>query len=270
MLQLAVHLDPQRLEDARGGVFAGVAEKPLGDALRNGGGQVPGGADRLRLPDPHDAAGDCAAEMLFSEFGENAFEVVFVEMFQQLPRRLALRRVEAKIERSARVEAEPAAGVRKLVGRQTQVEQHAIDGQNVEGVKNVGKTGVTGLDEMDVVPPHLPRREPQHHRIAVESDEGSGGTDTGEDVLAVAAATDGAVHHHVPRLQIKPGEHFAQKHRLMTGNGRTCRVRRRLRHETPGELPPGTRRAGVVCGQSKRGKSKPSGDPRQCGGAGHR
>ncbi len=104
LLQFAIDGDPQRLEDARGGMFAGVVEIGRGDRRTDDARQIGGSLDGINIPGGDQCRRDGSAEPFFAILAENAFELSLFDVVNVLCRRFPLRRIEPQVERSAGVE----------------------------------------------------------------------------------------------------------------------------------------------------------------------
>lgn len=116
-----------------------------------------------------------------------------------------------------RAEAEAPRGIRELDGRESEIEKDAVDlvkvafaGQDVEK-REVALSEFGAICEPGKDTPRFFER----CGIDVEPEEAAGRRGAVEDRLGVSSPTDRAVEESATFAEIKLGEYFGQKNRLM-------------------------------------------------------
>jgi hypothetical protein len=149
VLEFVVDGNSQRLEDACGRVNFVTAFRAR---LRSGDGVHQLGCCPFAvLGSPrHDRTGDRSACSLFAEALENVGQLRFAERGQEIRGGWPLGQVKPHIERPAAflnsaLNAEAARRVGQLVGRESEVQQDAIDPADSEGIEDLGQFRITGL-----------------------------------------------------------------------------------------------------------------------------
>ena len=145
-----------------------------------------------------------------------------------------MRGVEPHVERDAAretaLDAEAAGRIGQLIGRKAQVEQHAVDAADSEGVEDLGQLCITGLSQGHARVGKNAGGPRQHRRIAIQSDQFSVGSELFEDELAMTAAADRAVDHDQSRAEVQELQNFPDKDRTMNGRSRITAGRRQIGH----------------------------------------
>jgi hypothetical protein len=74
------------------------------------------------------------------------------------------------------------------------------------------------------------RRPGEHHRIAIQADEFSVGSELFQDEFAMTAAADRAVDHHESRAEVQKLQNFPDEDWTVYGRARVVAGRRRIGH----------------------------------------
>ena len=191
-LEFLVDRDAQRLECPRGGMDP-LRRLLSGHGGHHDAGEIAGGFDRLPLAGVGDAAGDPPAEPLLPELVDDVGERLGTEAVDHSPGRLALRGIEAEVERAIGVEREAAGVVGELVAREADVEEHAVHLLDLERVEHLGDVAEVGLGEPHGLAGELVRAPLDRGGVTVESDHASCGADRLHEQPRVAAAAEGAI-----------------------------------------------------------------------------
>lgn len=172
LFELIVDGNPQRLKNARGGVAAVGMPSAARRALAAGEslGEIAAGANRLAGAERDKISGKPAAVWFLAIALEDLGKLLFIESRQKRAGRLSPRRVESQVERARARETEAAGLVGQLIRRKPQIEQNPVDGRNRKARENLGKLGITGVDEVGRTARELTGRNVQHQGIAVKTD----------------------------------------------------------------------------------------------------
>ncbi len=132
--------------------------------------QIGGGADRLPPAPFDDTSGQTAAVWFFSVPVEKFGQLLFAEACDEIGRRFTLRDVEAQIKRAVGCKTEASRMIGQLVGRQTEVEQNAVDRLDLQSGQHVWELGITGFVEVTITSREVVSRFFQHQGVAVKTD----------------------------------------------------------------------------------------------------
>ena len=214
VVELAVHGDAQRLEDARrridgaGALRLDAEHEPT---------EVVGGQERLARAAAHDRSRDATGLWLLAVLGEDAAQLALIPAVHDIGRRDHKVWVGAHVQRARRAKAEAPLRVGELDGREAEIEDDPVE--RVEAVlagHDVAKREV-GADEDRPIAEALEDTTCLGERggIDVEPEEATGRRGALEDGLGVASPADRAVEEAATFAGIKLGEYFGQKNRLM-------------------------------------------------------
>jgi hypothetical protein len=214
VLELVVHRDTERLEDARGRIDA--ARALLLDA-EDETTEVVRGHERLARAAPNDRGRDAAGLRLLAVLGEDAAQLDLIPAVHDVGRREAKVWVRTHVQRARRAKAEPSLSVGELDRREAEIEEDAVD--LIEAVlagHDVANREV-GADEdgASAEPCEDPPCFRERFGIDVEPEEAAGRRAPVEDGLGMASPTDRAIEEAAIFAEIKLGEYFGQKNRLM-------------------------------------------------------
>jgi hypothetical protein len=158
---------------------------------------------------------------------------------EQLVRGFTGAGVEPQVQRSSRFESKPARSIRKLIGRQTEIDENAIDGIDAKFVQFFAEMHIAGMNKFSGIEWLQPLPcEIKHHRVAVKTQQGSTRFDSRTNHSTMATSADGPVDNSEFRLEIKILNNFAQQDRLMN---RTGLIRSAAISHWIGETPKETR-----------------------------
>ena len=214
VLELAIHRDAQRLEDARRGIAAATAlllhaEHKTAEIVR--------GEERLAGAAAHDGGRDATGLGLLAVLGEDATHLALVPGVHDVCRRDAKVWVGAHVQRAFRAEAEASLRVGELDRREAEIEEDAVE--RIEAVlagHDVANREVAPNEYGSVSEPGKDRpRFIERSWIDVEADETAGRSGPLEDGLGVASRSDRAVEEAAIFAGTKLGENFGQENRLM-------------------------------------------------------
>ena len=212
--ELVVHRDAQRLEDARRRIDRARA---LGLDAEHELPEVVGREERLARASAHDRRRDAPGLRLLAVLGEDAAKLALIPGIHDVRRRDAKPGIGAHIEWTRSAEAEAAPGVRELDGRETEVEERAVeideaalardDVANREVASNENGT----LSEPGKDTPRLVER----CGIDVKSENAAGRSGPLEDCLGVASRSDRAVEETPIFAGTKFGEYLGKENRFV-------------------------------------------------------
>jgi len=220
VVELVVDHDSQSLEDAGRRVDRPVPEAS-GDALADQLGKLPGGLDGGLPPGLDDPAGDPAAEPLFPVVKEHLGQLIGREAAEQLggcwPGRGRARarfrahvRVEPHVERSLGGETEPAVRPGKLVGREPQVKEYALNQGNAQFLQHLAQRAVWRVNQRHGQAGGGFLGQGQHGRVAVQSDNPAGRPDVPRQSRGMAPGADGPVDQDRPGSRLQPADHLVE------------------------------------------------------------
>lgn len=89
-----------------------------------------------------------------------------------------------------------------MIGRQSQIEQNAIDGRDLQTGEHLRKLRITGLDEVATKGRESMGRNVQHQGVPVKTDQGPLWPDSPENFATVSPGADRAVDDNQPRLEL--------------------------------------------------------------------
>jgi hypothetical protein len=234
MFEFAIDGNPQGLEDAGRRMNVVVPLGSAGRRLLDGCDQVGNGPVSDVAAPGDNRPGDRTARRFFAVTLKEVGQLAFVERGEEIRSARSGSGIESHVEgrpgRAAALNAEAADWVGQLVGRQSEVEQHAIDAADSERIEDLGQIGIAGLLQRGAgVGEHVsgPR---EHRRIAIEADQFSVGSELFEDQPAVSAAADRAVNHEEPRGEIQKLEDLTDEDRTVDRRAGIAAGRRRIGH----------------------------------------
>jgi hypothetical protein len=176
VFELAIDGDSQGLKNAGGRVAFGPPAATRVKCFFDRFDQVGGCLNRLIGSAKHDRVGNGPAGGLFAELEKQIGQVPLVKLGKEIGRGDILRRVKSHVERSVGLEAESAAAIGQLIRRKPEIEQDAVDPLDAELIQDFRQLGIAGLfqDAARIVQDF--GRLSEHHRVAIEADQFSGGT----------------------------------------------------------------------------------------------
>jgi len=230
VFKLMVDGDAQRLKDACGRVCRRMSAAGGVQGVVDRFDQLARGADRRAAAATHNRARDRARGRLLAEAEEQVRQPVLVERGEEIGSRSSLRRVESHVQRSVCLKAESAAEIGQLIGRKSQVEQHTVDPFEAELIENFRQLGIAGLfqDATRIVQNF--GRPSEHHWVAIEADQFSGGTKRIKKGTAMAAGSDRSIHHDQSLRDSQGLNDFPHKDGTVNGRAPVSRGSRRIRH----------------------------------------
>jgi hypothetical protein len=194
--------------------------KASGDALAYQLGKLPGGLDGSLSPGLDDPAGDPPAEPLFPVVKEHLSQLIGREAAQQFggcgPGRGRARfrapfRVEPHVERSLGGEAEPAVRPGKLVGREPQVQKHALDQRDAQLIQHLAHRTIGRVNQRHGQTSGGFLGQGQHGRVAVQSDDPTGRADVPCQGCCMAPCAHGPVHQDRSVMGLQPANHLVEQ-----------------------------------------------------------
>jgi hypothetical protein len=186
--ELVVHRDAERLEDAGRRVAATGAR----DDVRDGVGEVAGGAEGTVAADVHEMGHDADGGVFLAVFAEDADEFLGRLLVHDVGGRARGVGAHAHIERAVVLEREAAGGGVELVRGDADVDEGAADLVDAELVEHGGGVGVVCLAQGEAVGVfgEALAGVGEGIGVAVEPDDTGAGL---EEALGVAAAAEGAI-----------------------------------------------------------------------------
>ncbi len=214
ILELAVHGDAERLEDASRRIDAATT---LVLHARDEAAEVVGHEEGLTGAAANDGGRDATRLGLLAELAERAAQLALVPAVHDVGRRDAEVRVGAHVQWAFRAKAEASPLVCELERGETEVEEDAVERrETVTRGHDVEKREVRANEDRALTES---REDITSFRercgVDIEPDELAGPTGTFQDRLRVAARSDRAVEKAATFAGIKLGEYFGQENRLM-------------------------------------------------------
>jgi hypothetical protein len=173
---------------------------------------------------------DRAAGRLFTVAEKQVRQFCLVARGEEIGCRPSQRRVKPHVERTVSLEAEAPAAIGQLIGRKPKVEQHAVDPLDAELIQDFRQLGIAGLFQDATRIVQDLGRLGEHHRVAIESDQFSGGTEVFEENAAVTAGSDRAIHHDQSRGNLEELNDLPHENGTVNGRATGSRGSRRIRH----------------------------------------
>ena len=206
LIELAVHVDAQCLEGARGGMDL-VRPRPAGGPL-DGLDEAVRGGDRCQLARIHDGPRDSARAGLFAKDVDDVGKRFLRQRVHRIRRRDTLLR-HAHVERAVTQEREAALGFIDLHGGHANVEHDAVDALIADESLHVGEAALAQAEA---------GRELRHQRLAVTDRRGIAvdGDDAAigcrKNGARVTAGAEGAIDVNAPVSRRECTQHFGQHH----------------------------------------------------------
>lgn len=213
LIQLFIDGDAKRLKHPGRGMLPGAPLSMRGQCRRDGFGEIGSRANRVFVAPRDQGAGNPPAERFFTVLVDDVGELRFMQHLQPLPGGSAAARVEAQIQRARGPKAESARFVGKLIGRQSQIEQHPIDRRNLQPIEDVLEFRIIGVNSVTVRAAQLSHGQAQHLRVSVETDQRSRGSDSFQNVLTVSGRSERAIDDDLAFPEIERANRFAKQHR---------------------------------------------------------
>lgn len=230
LFKLAIDGNSQRLKNAGGWMRFGPPSAARVKGLIDRFDQVGRCLNGLIGAAKHNGAGDRSTGRLFAILEEQVGELVFVERRDEIGRRRSHGSVKSHVERTIALEAESAAVVGQLIRRKPKVEQNAVDPLNAELIQDFRQLGIAGLFQNAARIVQDFGRLSEHHRVAIEADQLSGGTEVFEENAAMTAGSDSAIHHDQSRRNLEELNDFPYQDGTVNGRATVSRGSRRIRH----------------------------------------
>jgi hypothetical protein len=230
VLKLAIGGNSQGLKDAGGRMGFGPPSAARVQGFVDRCDQVSRCLEGLSCAAQDDGPGNRAAGQLFTVLEEQVRQVVFVEGCEQFGRRRSLRCVKPHVERTIGLKAKAAAAIGQLIRRKPKVEQDAVDPLDAELIEDFRQLGIAGLFQDATRIVEDLGRLIEHHRVSIESNQFSGGTEVFEENSAVTASSDRAIHHDQSRRNLKVLNDFPYQDGTVNGRATVSRGSRRIRH----------------------------------------
>lgn len=200
MIELLIDGNSQCLKDSCGRVDFGMVTAGGSDRLRDGVdkiGRSPYGTSKTAFDN---CPGDGAVGALFAIAEEDFCKLRFAKRCQEVRGGASLCRIKPHVERPRRLKAEAPSNVGQLVGRQSQIEQDAIDLRDSEFVENFRQLGITGLFQDAARVGQNFGRPGKHLWVTIQTDKFSRGTEVIEEDRAMTAGSDRPINNVLPRL----------------------------------------------------------------------
>ena len=212
--ELVVDRHAQGLEHARRGV-----DLPAAPCLHAGDEPTEflGAHEGATGPAANDRPGDAGGLRLFAELGEDPPEVTVVPGVHQVSRRALEPRVGPHVEGSGRAKAEAAGLVGELDRREPEVEEDAVEVNEIVRACDIVEDREVGVDEYDPTAEarQLPSRDRESRRVDVEAEKAAIRRGAIEEGGGVPPAADRAVEEAATFTRSKLGEDLGQENRLM-------------------------------------------------------
>lgn len=199
--ELLIHGNPQGLKDARGRMrFSWPGPDDLLHELLEFVGASQGSA---ALPASHDFLDNSPRLGFFSIVAKDSFQFVRIRCREEFSDRVAGGSVKTHVERPGRLEAEAAFRIGQLIRRKPQIQQNSINCRELQFIEDSIQLGITGLPQHNARTGYDLSCPGEHVRIAVESNEPTGGIHLFQNLLTVSAGTDGAINDRQPCRQLQ-------------------------------------------------------------------
>ena len=176
------------------------------------------GEERTAGPPADDRARDARGLGLLTELGEDPPEVALLPGVHQVGRRELEPRVGPHVEGTSRAKAEATGVVGELDRREAQIEEDAIDADEVVLAGRRGEIREVGVDEYGAIAEarQLPSRDRQSRRVDVEPEKPAIRRGAVEEGGCVASPAHRAVEEAATFMGSKLGEYFGQENRLVS------------------------------------------------------
>jgi hypothetical protein len=229
VFQLAVDGDSQGLEYPGGRMSLGPPAIGIEDFV-DGFDKVGRSANGLASAANRDRVSNRSAGRLFAEPKEEIRQFALVGGRKELGRRRPLRGIKSHVERTGSLKAEAACGIGQLIRRKPEIEQDSVDPFDAELFQDFRQLGIAGLIQHAARVVQDLGRLSEHHWVAIESDQFSGGTEVFEENAAVTAGSDRAVHHDQSRRNLEELNDFPHKDGTVNRRAPVSRGSHRIRH----------------------------------------
>ena len=214
VLELVVHGDTQRLEDARRGIDA-APTLPL--HARDEAAEVIGSEERLAGAAANDRGSHPARLGLLAELAERAAQLALVPAVHDVRRRDAEVGVGAHVQWAFRAKAEASPLVCELERGEAEVEEDPVERrETVLAGHDVEKREVRANEDRALTESGEDTTSfGERGGVDIEADELAGAAGAFQDGLRVATGSDRAIEKAATFAGIKLGEYFGQENRLM-------------------------------------------------------
>ena len=213
--ELVVDRDAESLEDARRGIDA--ARPPrlhAGDETA----EIVGSSERRFDAATDDRSRDARRLRLLAVLGEDASKVLLSPGVHDVGRRLAKIRIGTHVQRSCGPEAEATVFIGKLDGRESEVEEDAVErNEAVLAGQVVENREVAANEDRAIAEPcEVSRGDGERCGIAIKSEEPAARRACVKDGGGVPTSTDRPVEIARTFARIELGEYFGKENRLMS------------------------------------------------------
>ena len=214
MFQFIIDGDSQCLKHSRGRVLSSAAGRRRNNAA-DAVVELFGGFDGRLPPLVDDVCGDLAGKRFFSKLRKDFFELCGRQGSQQLSRRFAPPCMKPHVERGGCIKSKSTLSVCQLIGRQTQIEQDAVDLLQTAVGEVFRSIDIRRLKQMGIRLVEFFRRIFQHHGVPIDSDQATRGADPLQNLLTVSARSDCSIHNSQAFGQLQVMQHFPGHDRHM-------------------------------------------------------
>jgi hypothetical protein len=194
VLQFLVHSNSEGLKDASGSGASGVGAKWPGD-FADAGHEICGGlygfADSAAVGD---VGSDSRCSGFFAPSAKDGFQLFCGGIQQESSSWAAFGGIETHIEHTTGIETETAFVIGKLIGREPEIKQNAVDCWDIEFLEHLRGGGVTGVHKLYTGVIESGFGVSEHEGIAVKTDQSPCGPELSENECAVPGRTYGAIH----------------------------------------------------------------------------
>ena len=176
-----------------------------------------GAEEGAARPAANDRPSDAGGLGLLAELGEDPPEVTLVPGVHDVRRRDSKPRVGPHVEGSGRAEAEASGLIGQLDRRESEVEEDAVDPDEVVVASDIVERREVGVDEYDPTAEarQLPSRDRESRRVDVEAEKAAIRRGPLEERGCVPPTADRAVEEAAALTRSELGENFGQENRLV-------------------------------------------------------
>ena len=176
-----------------------------------------GAEEGAARPATDDRPGDAGGLGLLAELGEDPPEVTLVPGVHDVRRRDSKPRVGPHVEGSGRAEAEASGLIGQLDRRESEVEEDAVEPDEVVVASDIVEGREVGVDEYGPTAEarQLPSRDRESRRVDVEAEKAAIRRGPIEKGGCVPPTADRAVEEAATFTRSELGENFGQENRLM-------------------------------------------------------
>ena len=212
-VQFAIDRDPQRLKGA--GRRVNLAAPPGRDRPGDDRRQLLCRRERRARPFAHDGAGNSPRPAVLAIGEDEVGQLVFRQGIDEIGRCRGRAGTKAHVERAGSVEGEATSRVGELVGRETEVKQHAVERREAGFARIPREVSEIPLAQDQPVAGccHERRAARERRRVGVESEHAASGRAGRQQRPCMPTTAEGAIEVTSAGSGHQSGDCFRQQHR---------------------------------------------------------